>query len=162
MAGVKIMATDDRLTDKHPALQIYEIMEMINAVAQSNLGRPVPLIWMSAINEEPEIFNSEWFNLMNLMDELEKDIERNVDIEEVRREQALINIEGCKELIYQMNTIDGANFIAMYNSAGLSNLVLIPAGNLETESLLAQNDLDSIQSQITELISSVRASSLPG
>ena len=156
------MTTDVRLTDKHPALQIYEIMEMINDAAQSRPGTPIPLIWMNTIDEEPEFFNSEWFNLMKLVDELEKDIERNADIEEVRREQAFRNIEKCKELVYQMNIIDGERFMAMYNRAGLSNLVLIPVGNLETESLLTQNDLDSIQSQITELISSVRTSSLPG
>ena len=156
------MMTDVRLTDKHPAIQIYEIMEMINDAAQSSPGTPVSLIWMSNIFEEHDFFNSEWFNLMKLVDELEKDIERNADIEEVRREQAFRNIEKCKELVYQMNIIDGERFMAMYNRAGLSNLVLIPVGNLETESILTQNDLDSIQSQITELISSVRASSLPG
>ena len=153
--------TTPNLTDKHPALQIYETLQIIHETAQSRPGEQVSVLWMTAIGRQRSSFNSAWFEMMSLLDECEKRIQRDPNLEQLKR-NLLLNIIGeIKTFIYSMNSMDGARFIREFTSNRMSNLILIPDGNLEIESPLTQKDLDSIQAQITDLMASVRNSSLP-
>ena len=76
--------TSQNLTDKHPALQIYETFQTIREDCDSRLGTPVSSIWMTAIDKKISSFNPAWFKLLELLDRWRKSVEQAPDTEELK------------------------------------------------------------------------------
>ncbi len=154
--------TTPNLTDKHPALQIYETLRMIRDIPNPGIASPISVLWVNAAGKEVSHFKFAWFKLLELVNEWRMRVERDLNVEELKRMESLRFIGLIFGFISEMNTMMWDDFRLKFNDDILRTFVFIPGGDLKVESPITVEDLSDIQSQILDLINSVRASSLPG